>query len=361
MRKAQYQIAGANKRLSIEGSFKKKESNEFYKHYHGKGGRLIRSWNQLLHCYYEDFAKDGASKWLFRGDVFVCRNGLRHCMKDAFKTSLDKAFEEFDIPPDKAAGRKTLRNKIEKHVLRGFRRRAHLLTADEGSPQTYLEALALLRHHGGPARILDWMYSFFPAVYLAINRYDGSNTYTLWALNREWVNTVSKSLEEDFLNDTEYLARHFEGKKKRLEYLREYQNNQFQNCIVAYIIDQNSRSAIYAATPYRFNERLVAQRGTLLLAGTVDRTWGENLRDKIDMALKNQPLRTNRGKKIEGPILCEIPLELTKGSRNEFLKRLDEMNINQASLFPDLDGFAQSLRTRIAHPESLGIDVGENE
>ena len=32
------------------------------------------------------------------------------------------------------------------------------------------------------------------------------------------------------------------------------------------------------------------------------------------------------------------------------------MGINQASLFPDLDGFAQSLTGRIAYPESLGID-----
>ena len=31
-------------------------------------------------------------------------------------------------------------------------------------------------------------------------------------------------------------------------------------------------------------------------------------------------------------------------------------NINQATLFPDLDGFAGSLRTRIAHPGSLGLN-----
>jgi hypothetical protein len=32
------------------------------------------------------------------------------------------------------------------------------------------------------------------------------------------------------------------------------------------------------------------------------------------------------------------------------------MNISQATLFPDLEGFAQSLINRIADPRSLGIE-----
>jgi len=37
-------------------------------------------------------------------------------------------------------------------------------------------------------------------------------------------------------------------------------------------------------------------------------------------------------------------LELQAGSRKEFLRNLRAMNIHRASLFPGLDGFAQSLR-----------------
>jgi len=298
-------------------------------------------------------------------------------MKDAFRTSLDKAFKEFnrrDNIQKASRGQETKRNKIEKRILRSFRRRAHLLAGDKDGIQNHLETFALLRHYGGPARILDWTYSFFPAVYLAINRYDKSNTYTVWVLNNQWLKEVSGSAEEDLLMDEDYLLYHFKYIKKRkkqteqeknrqkekyseikrrLDYYTQHDNNRLQSLVITYLMNKNSKSLIYAANPYRLNERLAAQRGVLLFSGTIEKTWGENLRD----VMANPP-RNKYGKeiKVKGPILWEISLKLSKNRRNEFLRRLDEMNINQSTLFPDLNGFAESLRTRIAHPESLGID-----
>ena len=34
----------------------------------------------------------------------------------------------------------------------------------------WVEWLALMRHYGGPARLLDWTYSFFVAVFLATEK-----------------------------------------------------------------------------------------------------------------------------------------------------------------------------------------------
>ncbi|MHC4496981.1 MAG: FRG domain-containing protein, partial [Planctomycetota bacterium] len=124
--------------------------------------KRVDTWKKLL-----DFHKNlapanqKASKWVFRGNV-----GSERSIKKAFQTSLDKAFKEFTIrgAPQKASReQETRRNRIEKRIIRSFRRRAHLLTDDKDGTQTHLETFALLRHYGGPARILDWMYSFFPA------------------------------------------------------------------------------------------------------------------------------------------------------------------------------------------------------
>lgn len=331
--------------VNIEDAFKNKQTNEFYRYYYWKQSDLISCWDQLLHCYHKDLLEHGSSKWLFRGDIAVCDQ--KRSMSEAFKTSLDKAFQEFETQPQDCS-------RIEKAIVRAFRRRAHLLTTRDAT-QTHLETFALLRHYGGPARILDWMYSFFPAVYFAINRYDKNEVYSMWALNRGWLNHMSEHLEAVFLRDQEYLKDHFDNKRTKLRYLRRYENNRFQSYIVTYLINKGCGSSIYAANPYRFNERLVAQRGVLFFSGAVEKTWGRNLQDTMTESLNSWPHK-KKGREIKGPILWEIPLQLSKAQRNEFLKRLDEMNINQATLFPDLGGFAESLRTRIAHPESLGID-----
>lgn len=335
--------------MNIQECFKKKMDTEIYKFQ-----KIINNWKNLLEFYYENLAlnKQNKTKWLFRGDVFVHKEDSECSMEDAFKTSLDKAFEEYGIDAE-SPKQDTKRNKIEKAILRSFRRRAHLHTDDKDSTQTHLETFALLRHHGGPARILDWLYSFFSAVYFAVNRYDKNETYTVWALKNKWLNYVSEDVEDKFLSDKGYLKEHFNGKTKELKYRRKYQNNQFQSYVVTYLVNKNAKSLIYAANPYHLNERLAVQKGVLLFSGTVEKTWGENLQDII-----NNPPKNKGGKNIqvEGPILWEISIKLSKDCRNEFIRRLDEMNINQATLFPDLDGFAESLRTRIAHPESLGVE-----
>jgi FRG domain len=353
MGKLRNKAGGKDPGIDIENAFQAKKSDDFYKyHYHNeKTKQLTSSWKELRNFYYDAFPEEEASKWLFRGDIAVCDQ--KRSMKEAFKTSLDKAFddcyEESEIKLEDAA-------KIEKAIIRSFRRRAHLFTNDKDGTRTHLETLALLRHHFGPARILDWMYSFFPAVYFAVNRYHNNETYTVWALNRKWLSHMSKHAEVDFLRDKKYLGIHFGGRRKQIRYLRKFENSRFQSYMVTYLIDRNLKSLVYAATPYHLNERIALQRGTLLFSGTLGRSWGENLQDTIVESLRTWPHK-DQGNTIEGPILWEISLKLSKSRRNEFLRGLDEMNINQATLFPDLDAFAQSLRTRIAHPESLGIDV----
>jgi len=336
----------------IEESFKNKTSNDFYRYYfcNESSKQTINCWSQLIHFYYDVFLEQEASEWLFRGDIAL--SDENRSMKDAFKTSLDKAFEEFDISPETSSGQnKTYRNKIEDKITRSFRRRAFLLTGSKESTQSQLENLSLLRHHGAPARILDWMYSFFTAVYFAVNRNDKNQKYVVWSLNRKFVNYISERLEDKFLKDKIYIEEHFKKQIEQLKYDRKWRNNLFQNYLITYIMNKNPTPFIYAANPYHLNERLVAQRGTLLFAGTVDKTWGKNLLDTIK-SLRSWPPKNIKGVK---PIIWEICIELNKEERKDFLKKLDEMNINQATLFPDLDGFAESLRTRIAHPESLGV------
>ena len=49
--------------------------------------------------------------------------------------------------------------------------------------------------------------------------------------------------------------------------------------------------------------------------------------------------------------LYKIVINVCVDQRNEILSQLRSMNIYEAVLFPDLDGFAKSMRQEFAYPE----------
>src|ERR1017187_9961067 len=89
--------------------------------------------------------------------------------------------------------------------------------------------------------------------------------------------------------------------------------------------------------PFRLNRRMVAQKGVFLMPGTLRKPFMANLLAMQGVDKKRNVLR------------IDLPREVWKNARSE----LQDMNISRASLFPGLDGFAQSLGSnlRLSHPE----------
>jgi hypothetical protein len=79
--------------------------------------------------------------------------------------------------------------------------------------------------------------------------------------------------------------------------------------------------------PFRLNERLRVQMGVFTVPGRVDASFDENLR-----ALPGYDQRTHIVKIV-------IPSAL----RNDALQTLFDMGLSRRTLFPGLDGYAQSL------------------
>ncbi len=126
-----------------------------------KRKKICTNWKELYEDYNFFYEEEPQSKykWIFRGENYG--NNRSGNLSKAFKSSLDKAFERFDVKVDK-------RNELEKKLVRSFQRKAHLYSG--GKLADLLESLALLRHYEGPARMLDWSYSFFVSVYWAVAR-----------------------------------------------------------------------------------------------------------------------------------------------------------------------------------------------
>jgi len=106
---------------------------------------------------------------------------------------------------------------------------------------------------------------------------------------------------------------------------------------------ENPLSLVYPVNPFRLNKRLTIQQGLFLLPGDVKKSFKENFEETF----KNQGGLER--------YLCRIELAFDKSKeaknrRNEILRQLHNMNINNATLFPDLDGFTKSLQEGLAYP-----------
>jgi hypothetical protein len=257
--------------------------------------------------------------------------GNYHILKEALRSHLDRAFTEFEIADCKD------RHEIEWGLMRTFRRRAHLYTGHR--EDDWLERLGLMAHYEAPHRMLDWNYSFFNALYFAVNGSHHKGDCVIWAINKRWLAEEARALEEIILEEMQ-ITPDFKNKVACMRDYRTCKSPLFDTKVIHFLMVTNNISGIYPVTPYYQNERLSIQQGTFICAGTINQTWGENLNTALLRHPDQQPL-------------VKIPIYLTTEKRKEVLCELHAMNISQATLFPDLGGFAQSLRTRLADPETI--------
>jgi hypothetical protein len=96
---------------------------------------------------------------------------------------------------------------------------------------------------------------------------------------------------------------------------------------------------VLPVSPFRLNERLVIQQGIFLCPGDVSLTFEENLAAVLPSPPHNALLQFVIGDSID--------------LRTKILWQLQHMNMNSATLFPGLDGFARSLATLVALPDII--------
>jgi hypothetical protein len=102
-----------------------------------------------------------------------------------------------------------------------------------------------------------------------------------------------------------------------------------------------------AAVPHRLNERISIQQGLFAIPGDLRFSFEENLAVTFDVdvdafknVLKIKPSRSFDTKKSDyGIVKMILPIEI----HNAALLDLASMNIDAATLFPGLEGFARSL------------------
>jgi hypothetical protein len=175
-----------------------------------------------------------------------------------------------------------------------------------------------MQHHGAPTRLLDWTYSIYVALYFAMEQSSGD--CCVWKISKTWLNEEGRKL---FLG----LSRH----ALIFEECDENAEDRFK----LDVLDEDPVLAVIQVNPFHLDERLTIQKGVFLYPCDVAKPFRTNL--------KAMPGFSNPSNVLKLKIVNE-----GKGSRRSALKTLHAMNISRATLFPGLDGFAQSLK--VYHP-----------
>lgn len=270
------------------------------------------TWESILSSIREDrkTREDCKRGWIYRG---ILDNW-------SFQTTLERVCRVDESRP----------HKVEPCVIREFQRKFHHIAPEINVPRDAdtMWWLSVMQHHGAPTRLLDWTYSPYIAAYFALEckfnelsnapkqlkmKREGQSRAAIWAIRGDWLLNKGK----EFIKDEDEFKRIKESEPKSLDRFFE---------------QVKQKPFVHQANTLYLSKRLSIQQGVFLFATDIIRPFEDNL------------------KSMEG-WNSDNPSNIKKYviSNDCVLTALDElhaMNVNRTSLFPGLDGFANSLMTR---------------
>lgn len=242
---------------------------------------------------YKQFINTLSDSWAYRGHANA-------------EWGLENAIERTDFIH--------LHKSIELEFVAEFQRGARNYLSRDQIPGHLIEWLALMQHHGAPTRLLDFSKSPFIAAYFAFEQAHlvPGRKVAIWGINIDFLRQRALSELKN------YFGEELEQTKGLIN------ENIFET-----IFHRNDTSLIFPVEPFRMNRRYSLQQSTFVSTGNSYQSFMDQLSFLGDDIRK-----------------AVVKIELQASLQKQVLRDLQKMNLHRASLFPDLDGYAASLRYR---------------
>jgi len=277
----------------------------------------IDAWNdrgKLLAC-----MKAGAPIWAFRGQGNKEWHLETKLERDAKKYKCAYYFH---------------RNR-EQYILSEFQRRAHLFEHKLPELNNSIEWLSFLQHYGGSTRLLDFTDSFYIAAFFAME--NSTDDSAVWAVN---INMLIDSLVIGSMS--QYSHSYREIVKAHKDRANECLNSK-----------EDNKDSVLLIDPFLQHARLWMQQGVFLFPCNVQSPFQKNLCAAFGITFDE--LSSANATKIETAQLEDfdfrdvaiLKIVIPRDKHKEALYDLHEMNVNPATLFPGLEGFARCLNLHL--------------
>ncbi len=227
-------------------------------------------------------------------------------------------------------------------MLRQFERRAHHYLQALPRPANKLDWLSLIQHYGGPTRLLDFSHSFYIAAFFAVER--AERDAAIWAVNLDKIERrIAAEMKVPTSNEN-----------------IDHRNTRHAGLVNLHLgLEGRPASPTQLAVnvePDHLHERLTIQQGFFLVPTDITTPFEVNLAstfgtDVIDF----RDTKEVEWSQIEHmtSTFGVLKIILPRVTHKRALYDLQSMNINSATLFPGLDGFARSMHfhLRFLDPE----------
>ena len=247
----------------------------------------------------EEYLAQLGENWLFRAQPY----------EYSLTTSLERSCirSGYDLEEDA--------EKIEENMMRQFARVYDGIDREKVK-EDKLYCLSVMRHFGAPARLLDCTYSRYVAIYFALEYAykDKERRAAIWCFNMPGlVNAVREKIE----GIADLIDKRKEDKTRN--------NTTFEPLYM-----QGTYTFVGWENPIQLHRRLHLQQGVFLCPGNIGKSFEANL-----AAVYDRPTRDIR-KVVFRP--DDLRAAFSKYYR---------LNLTRESLFPGLDGFAQSMEYQL--------------
>lgn len=200
-----------------------------------------------------------------------------------------------------------------------------------------IEWLAIMQHYGAPTRMIDFSYSPFVALYMALTEKTNKDS-TLWCLNRY---ASQFPIGEDVYYGSGKVK--FSDDSDKVKFIYDSANE---------IILKKTKPlpCVYLVKPKYTTERLIKQHGLFAIPGVEYLDLIDNLKpilanispslvdidDLIKESVENEGFNSHNYLLIEITIPVKLKLDI--------IYFLNKMDINAETLFPGLEGLGKSMK-----------------